>query len=73
MAAASALETGSATVGAAVAAAVGAAVGVAAVDFLLPPPSPVVDHSSGSYSDFRLYSFWRSGASWRVRIALALK
>eukprot|EP00602_Paraphysomonas_sp_CaronLab_P009709 CAMPEP_0185024984 /NCGR_PEP_ID=MMETSP1103-20130426/8119_1 /TAXON_ID=36769 /ORGANISM="Paraphysomonas bandaiensis, Strain Caron Lab Isolate" /LENGTH=686 /DNA_ID=CAMNT_0027558089 /DNA_START=53 /DNA_END=2113 /DNA_ORIENTATION=- len=29
--------------------------------------------STAKYGDFKLYSYWRSTSSWRVRIALALK
>ena len=30
-------------------------------------------HSRDRYKDFKLYSYWRSSSSWRVRVALAAK
>lgn len=30
-------------------------------------------HPASGYSDFKLYSYWRSSSSWRVRTALAIK
>jgi hypothetical protein len=35
-----------------------------------PPSAPC---AAQRYADFKLYSYWRSTSSWRVRIALALK
>ena len=34
---------------------------------------PVRSVTTHQYSNFKLYSYWRSTSSWRVRIALALK
>jgi maleylpyruvate isomerase len=39
----------------------------------VPTPTKKVTSSGCGYSNFKLYSYWRSTASWRVRIALALK
>ena len=45
---------------------------ILSADSIAAPPLPLAQPAP-AYSRFRLFSYWRSSCSWRVRVALALK